>query len=144
MRTWLLAALACAALVAGTLVRLAPARPPDRPIAMTAFEPAGGAGFEIEPAPAPVAVDFAAADSSGPADVAMADTPVLLGITGGRRKLSHLSVDGRMITLAAGEAVSGWRVTVIETDAVIIENADGTRRLRLYADRPPSGETEGR
>lgn len=144
MRAVILTALACAALVGGTLLRLAPPTTLAAAPVLTELRPAGGAGFRLAPEPssAQAEPDF----GEGEIDFApeIGEPPILIGLTGGRRNLSHLSVDGRMITLGVGDSAAGWRIMAIEPDAVVIEDRNGMWRLRLYADQFDGGESEGR
>lgn len=57
--------------------------------------------------------------------------------TFGGNSVAYVSVDGRVVTLAVGEAVAdGWRIDSFDADGA--ELARGEERLRLFFNKPAS------
>ena len=69
----------------------------------------------------------------------------LVGVVASKDRMAAVlrDGDGRTYTLAAGEAGPGWRVTLVESDRAMVEDAGGVREHRLSprAVEPPAATT---
>lgn len=69
----------------------------------------------------------------------------LVGVVASKNRMAAVlrDGDGRTYTLAAGEAGPGWRVTLVESDRAMVEDAGGVREHRLSprAAEPPTATT---